>query len=147
MTRTHGNRRTRIGLLVAVMVVLAVALVGGVTTSQAKTATKKASLSVSVPASVKNGKTFKVKASGYSGKFDRVALFTAIGSSCAKTEAAETAVYSPVVFTISTKHNYKVHHSYTAATAGKHVVCAYLYSSTDASGPQKHKAKKFTVKA
>ena len=119
----------------------ALALGGGL----AEGAARKATLSVHPPKHAKVGVQYTIKASGYSGKFDRIGI---VGSKikCPKNAVDAYATFGGFyVQTVKKHHSFKKKDKFTASSAGKRYACVYLYDSADPAGKQKHKSKTFVV--
>jgi hypothetical protein len=108
----------------------------------------KASLHVSVPASVKNGHTWTATATGKSGGFNRLTFFAFKGHSCKSTESAQGGFYQvgAQTFTVQRHHKFKVSEAYVAGNPGTHIACVYLYKKTKPAGHQLHKSATYQVK-
>ncbi|MBV9213808.1 MAG: hypothetical protein JOZ25_09205 [Actinobacteria bacterium] len=149
MKRGHRAARSRVHVFVAGLLVAMLSLLGGVAVSDAKSKKKTATLSVKAPSSIKNGKSVNVTAKGYAGKYDTVDVFSPAlgGSTCAKTAGQENSTTGGYSYTVTPKKNYKVKSQFAASNPGQHVLCVYLFQSTNPTGKQLHKKHKFVVKS
>lgn len=123
----------------ACLLVLMLVVVGGSSLAAAKGKQKTASLKISIPASVVGGANFKVKASGYSGKYNSL-LAVAYGSSFAASSCPPATNFPSHLYTkVSKNHTFNVKlsptqaHPSSASNPGIHTVCVFLFNSAPTS--------------
>jgi hypothetical protein len=112
---------------------------------------KPATLKISgVPASVKEGGSFSVTASGYSGKFNALVFFPLTVGACKSTYSAQ-AGQQHGTYGVSTNHNFNTTaHIYLpryrlGRTPGTYHFCVYLYKQFQPAGTQLHRSVTYRV--
>jgi hypothetical protein len=132
-----------VGLLVASVGVVGLGVVG-----LAEGAAKKPSLKVNVPKQVKVGKSFKVKASGYSGKFNAVTIYarSAAAGACGATKAEEGAHRTGYRADLATNQSFKKSKAFVASSPQPALACVYLWEfAKPAATDQIRVSKSFTI--
>src|SRR5262249_45819965 len=110
--------------------VLGLALAGGVESAEAKVAR----LHVRVPASVRDGATWTMRARGYAGTYDTIAFHAFFGSGCPATQAAFIGGAQQIGLTPNQPFHVSV--EFVASNPGHHQACAYLFNAASPDGPQ-----------
>jgi len=117
------------------LVVAAATVVSG--GAQAKTSAP--TVSVSAPkGSLTNGTHYDIGASGYSGGFNRVAIFVSVNTPCAATALGEARTGTPEhLFRVAKYRSFALatRNAYWAKAPGDRYACAYLFlhNHSDAS--------------
>jgi hypothetical protein len=101
--------------------------------------------------SIKTGTHYDISSSGYSGGFNRVAIFVSVGVHCSSTALAEAKTGTPeYLFKVPAQQKFAVatKDAYRAKAPGDRYACAYLFLHKHAdSGDQLVAEKHFRVKA
>lgn len=145
MKSSNARRRSRLLRAGIGLLVVALALTAAVGIAAAKHK-KKAKLHVSVPSSVANGATWSVKANGYSGHFDNLAVYAFFGSGCESTQQAMfNAGHTATNISVPKHHTFNKKAGFVAGNPGTHQACIYLDNTNHPSGTQLHKAVTYQV--
>jgi hypothetical protein len=141
----HGFGLLRRGAMLSALALLLVSTAVAAGSGTQTTPTLKIS---GVPASVKEGSSFSVTASGYSGQFSELVVFPLVTGACKSTWGGESAQQHGL-YSEPTNHNYKTTaHIYLyryrlGRTPGTYHFCVYLAKSP--TGTQLHRSVTYQV--
>jgi hypothetical protein len=104
---------------------------------------KVARLHVTVPVSVKDGATWKIRARGYAGTYDTIAFHAFFGSGCPQTEAAFVGGGAE---SLTPNKAFHISAAFIAGNPGHHQACVYLFNAASPDGPQLSRSVGYRVR-
>ena len=146
MSAGNGSVRVRARWLSPVgLLVFGLAFVGGTGLAEAKGAR----LHVSLPASVADGATWNIRATGYAGKYDTLGFHAFPGHGCTNTEAAfeDQGPSGGGFVSVTPNQAFDVSVGLIARNPGRHQVCVYLFKHVAPHGRQLHEDVRYQVVA